>query len=127
VKGGSETILLAEDEPQVRLPTVRSLTGLGYEVLVATNGAEALSLASAHHGKIDLLVTDVVMPGMRGNELAAELRRLRPDLRVLYISGYAEDSASIERALAEGDSFLPKPFTVPDLARRVRALLDHLS
>ena len=122
--GGSECILFAEDEPQVRNLGERLFRGLGYRVLAAENGEVALARASGE--TIDLLVTDVVMPGMTGEELAAELRKSRPDLRVLYISGYAEDSAAIERALRAGDAFLPKPFTVSELAGRVREVLSFV-
>ncbi len=122
---GGETVLLAEDEPQVRQLALRLLRGLGYNVLVAENGEAGLALARNSTQHIDLLVTDVVMPGMTGEELAGQLRRTRPDIRVLFISGYAEDSDAIERALREGDAFLPKPFTVSSLARHVREVLDQ--
>ena len=122
---GGETVLLAEDEPQVRQLALRLLQGLGYDVLVAESGEAGLALARSTTRRIDLLVTDVVMPGMTGEELAVELRRTRPGVRVLFISGYAEDSDAIERALREGDAFLPKPFTVSSLARHVREVLDR--
>ncbi|MGH7581565.1 MAG: response regulator, partial [Gemmatimonadales bacterium] len=121
-----ELILFAEDEPQVRSLGDRLLRGLGYRVLVAENGEAALALAESAGDPIDLLVTDVVMPGMGGEELAAELRKSRPDLRVLYISGYAENSESIERALRACDAFLPKPFTVSELAGQVREVLSFV-
>jgi two-component system cell cycle sensor histidine kinase/response regulator CckA len=121
--GQGEVILLAEDEPQVRHLADRLLRGLGYRVLAAESGEAALALADRSGDIIDLLVTDVVMPGMTGEELASELRRGRRGLKVLYISGYAEDSAAIERALREGDAFLPKPFSVAELAGRVREVL----
>ncbi|HEV8197180.1 MAG TPA: ATP-binding protein [Gemmatimonadales bacterium] len=124
---GGETILLAEDEPQVRQLALRLLRGLGYQVFVAESGEMGLAVAQRIDQRIDLLVTDVVMPGMTGEELASQLRRTRPDLRVLYISGYAEDSDAIERALREGDAFLPKPFSVSGLARQVRDVLDRPS
>jgi two-component system cell cycle sensor histidine kinase/response regulator CckA len=125
IASGTETILLAEDEPQVRELAVRMLGGLGYQLMVASNGREAFETAARQKGPIDLLVTDVVMPEIDGRELAARLRAERPGIRVLYISGYAENSAAIEQALREGDGFLPKPFTVGDLARRVREILDQ--
>ena len=124
--GGGEVILFAEDEPQVRTLGERLFRGLGYRVLAAENGEAALAEAQASGETIDLLVTDVVMPGMTGEELAAELRKSRPDLRVLYISGYAKDSEAIERALRAGDAFLPKPFTVSELAGRVREVLSFV-
>jgi CheY-like chemotaxis protein len=122
---GGERVLLVEDEPQVRQLAERLLRGLGYEVLVADSGEAGLALAEKTSQHIDLLVTDVVMPGITGEELAGQLRRTRPDLRVLFISGYAEDSDAIERALREGDAFLPKPFTVSSLATHVREVLDR--
>jgi CheY-like chemotaxis protein len=125
IASGTETILLAEDEPQVRELAVRMLDGLGYQLMVASNGREALETAASLGQPIDLLVTDVVMPEIDGLELAARLRAERPGIRVLYISGYAEDSAAIEQALRDGDGFLPKPFTVGDLGRRVREILDQ--
>ena len=124
--GGGQVILFAEDEPQVRSLGERLLRGLGYRVLSAESGAAALVRAESSGETIDLLVTDVVMPGMTGEELAAELRKGRPDLRVLYISGYAADSEAIERALRAGDGFLPKPFTVSELADRVHEVLSFV-
>jgi PAS domain S-box-containing protein len=121
---GGELVLLAEDEPQVRQLAVRLLSGLGYRVMAGESGAEALALAAKASERIDLLLTDVVMPGMTGDELATRLRRTQPDLRVLFISGYSEDSEAIERALQSGDGFLPKPFTIASLARQVRQVLD---
>jgi len=122
--GRGELILLVEDEPQVRQLTDRLLRGLGYRVLSAENGAAALALYEKSGEPVDLLVTDVVMPGIGGSELASELRRRRPELRVLYISGYAKDSDAIERALSAGDSFLPKPFTLAEMAGKVRQVLE---
>ena len=122
---GGELILLAEDEQQVRQLAVRLLRGLGYRVLVAEHGAGALALAEQSGERIDLLLTDVVMPGMTGDELATRLRRERPELRVLFISGYSEDSEAIERVLRSGDGFLPKPFTIASLAHQVRQVLDR--
>ncbi len=124
VPPGEETILLAEDEPAVRELAARVLKGLGYRVLVAENGPEALARAAEHGGRLDLLLTDVVMPEMGGRELAARLRQIQPGLRILFVSGYAGDLAALQEALTEGTDFLAKPFAVADLARRVRALLD---
>ena len=124
-QGQGELILLAEDEQQVRQLATRLLRGLGYRVLAGESGEAALLLAEDSGAPIDLLVTDVVMPGMGGGALVTELRKSRPDLKVLYISGYAEDSDAIERALQEGASFLAKPFTVAELAGGVRAVLER--
>ncbi len=124
VEGGIETILLAEDEEAVRRLAQRVLEAQGYTVLAAATPAEALKLARRHEGTIDLLVTDVVMPGMSGPDLAREVVVERPDMRVLYVSGYTHDAVTRHRVLPEGATFLQKPFTAPALARRVRAVLD---
>jgi CheY-like chemotaxis protein len=118
-----EMILLVEDEEQVREPACRTLAYRGYVVLEASNGDEALAIASKHDGAIDLLLTDVVMPGMSGKELAEQLGRLRPDMRVLFMSGYLADL--LERgAIAAGIPFLEKPFTAVQLLKEVRRALD---
>ncbi len=125
---GTETILLAEDEPQVRAATARMLGTLGYRVIAADDGEEALSLARAHKGEIALLVTDVMMPGLRGPELSEKLRQERPAVRTLFISGYA-DAATLESALRAGAAgrlaYLGKPFTLAQLAGAVRELIDR--
>jgi PAS domain S-box-containing protein len=120
---GSETILLAEDEPRVRESTARLLRSLGYRVLVAADASAALAVARPDRQSIDLLVTDLMMPGMRGNDLARLLRAETPRLRVLFVSAYA-DAAAIESARETGTAFLAKPFTVADLAAGVRKMLD---
>jgi len=122
---GTETILLVEDEAPVRSMASRMLQLSGYTVLSAGDGAMALEVAAAHRGQIDLLVADVVMPRMGGRKLAEELRKLRPGLRVLYVSGYTEDSAVLKSQLDDGAAFLAKPFEVDALAQRVREVLDH--
>jgi CheY-like chemotaxis protein len=124
LRGGAETILLAEDDPQVRDVTAEALRGQGYRLLVADNGLNALGLARQHEGTIDLLVTDIVMPHLGGWELAERLVRARPGLRVLYVSGYVDDPSFREGNWGEGREFLPKPFSPGELARRVRGLLD---
>ena len=124
---GSETILIVEDEPVVRRLTVRALTERGYHVLEAEDGESALEVARAHKGDLQLLVTDVVMPGMNGKELADRLTTDRPDLRVLYISGYAEHAVVRQGVLVEGIAFLSKPFDLSELARTVREVLDKAS
>jgi CheY-like chemotaxis protein len=122
---GSETILLVEDEPSVRAYAARILSEQGYVVLEAPGGAAALALVAAHPGPIDLLVTDVVMPGLQGHQLGKQLSDLRPDLRVLYVSGFTENSVVDHGVVGEGIAFLPKPYTVDGLGRAVRLVLDR--
>ena len=122
--GGSETILVAEDEEAVRLLIVRLLEADGYTVLGARNGRLALELAREHAGRIDLLVSDVIMPELGGRELARGLRELRPGVRVLYISGYTSKEVDRRGLLEEDAAFLQKPFTGSALGQAVRAALD---
>jgi len=122
---GSETILLTEDEPLVRTLARKVLELARYRVLVAASGAEALALAERHEGPIHLLLTDVVMPEMSGRELAHRLASLRPDARVLYMSGYADEAIAQHGVLDPGTAFLQKPFTPDGLARKVREVLDQ--
>jgi signal transduction histidine kinase/ActR/RegA family two-component response regulator len=118
---GTETILLVEDEPSVRMLGRRTLEGCGYTVLPASDGAEALRLAAS--ARIDLLLTDITMPGMSGPELVAEFLMLYPAPVVVYMSGYADD-ASIAETRSTRAAFLKKPFTTNALARCVRDALD---
>jgi signal transduction histidine kinase len=120
---GSETILVAEDERMVRVLIRKVLEQAGYTVLLADGGAEALQLAERHAGRIHLLVTDVVMPGMNGRELARRLVEGRPDTKVLYLSGYADDAVERHGMLDPGTAFMQKPFSPSGLARRVREVL----
>jgi PAS domain S-box-containing protein len=119
-----ETVLVAEDDEQVRAVIRRVLARAGYNVLEARSGGEALAIAERHLDSIDLLMTDVVMPEMGGPELAAALKSRRPALRLLYMSGYTDDSM-LRHGLLEGDvSFIQKPLTPDLLLRRVRETLD---
>jgi CheY-like chemotaxis protein len=120
---GSETILLVEDQPMVRLVTTKILSRLGYKVLDAEGIDAALRIGSDHTEQIDLLITDVVMPRMRGPELAIQLRRERPGLRVVYISGYSEEGITGLGELDAETHFLQKPFKAEALARVVRGAL----
>jgi len=123
---GTETILVVEDEPGVRALAVRILEKLGYLVLAAAEADEALGVLIALDGAVDLLLTDVILPGsMRGDELAEQATALRPDLPVLYMSGYARDTIVHEGRLDPGVNYLEKPFTAHGLASRVRELLDQ--
>jgi two-component system cell cycle sensor histidine kinase/response regulator CckA len=121
---GSETILLVEDEDAVRELAQRVLLSRGYKVLAAQHGADALQIASVPNQRIDLVLTDVVMPGMNGRELVDALRSSAPEVRVLYMSGYTDDDIVRRGLLAANVSFLQKPFTGKSLGRRVRSVLD---
>jgi len=121
--GGSETILVVDDEEGVREVATQYLSSHGYSVLAAESGARALELAAAHPGPIHVLVTDAAMPGMNGPALAKELLGRRPELKVLYMSGYAEDASLLEEARDRGEAFLQKPFGLDTLAQRLRELL----
>jgi PAS domain S-box-containing protein len=120
---GSETVLLVEDDAGVRELAAEILTHKGYRVLEACDGAEALGVVERHSGPIHLLLTDVVMPGLTGPELAAQVRTLRPRIRVLYISGYTASAHEILQA--SGSALLEKPFSPDGLARKVREVLDR--
>lgn len=121
--GASETVLLAEDDDEVREMTADILGKAGYTVLSATNGARALELGRRFKGPIHVLVTDLVMPTMNGRELARRLRPLRPDTKVLYVSGYVRDEAARSAIAGEDAAFLPKPFTPTALVAAVSGLL----
>lgn len=121
---GSETILVAEDEAGLRSIVSELLSGLGYTVLLAEHGADALRVSEAYGGPIHLLVTDVIMPGIGGRELATRLAPSRPTLNVLYLSGYTDDSIIVQGVLASEMAFLQKPFAGADLARKVREVLE---
>jgi signal transduction histidine kinase/ActR/RegA family two-component response regulator len=124
-RGGSETLLLVEDDEGVRALTRTVLKNGSYDVIEAVDPDEALRLVEKHAAPIHLLVTDVVMPGMSGRELAERLTAQRPDLKVLYVSGYTDDSV-VRHGLLEAEvAFLQKPFTPDALARKVREVLDQ--
>ncbi len=122
---GTETILVAEDDEAVRALVLRILRQCGYTVLEAADGREALDLAQEYPGRIDLLVTDVVMPGMSGVELADGLGRIRPRLAVLYVSGYAEETRPQREVVRRGGMLLSKPVRPEELARAVRHVLER--
>ncbi len=121
---GSETILLVEDEESLRVMTRTLLVQSGYHVLDADSGAQALEIAHRHEETIHLLLTDVVLPGMRGRELAERMVLFRPDLRVLLMSGYTDHAIAAQGVLDVGTFFLQKPFTRDALTREVRKVLD---
>jgi PAS domain S-box-containing protein len=121
---GTETILLAEDEEQVRSIVLNVLLRQGYHVIPAQNGGEALLLSERHSGTIDLLLADVVMPMMSGPELAKRLATTRPDMKVLCMSGYTDDSIVRHGVLESGVAFIQKPITPTSLTTKVREVLD---
>jgi CheY-like chemotaxis protein len=121
---GSETLLLVEDDGAIRALAERVLLGCGYAVLCAPDGAAALDVAAGHGGAIDLLLTDVVMPRLGGGELVRRLAAVRPGLKVLFLSGYADDAVVRHGVLREGVPFLHKPFSAAALTRKVREVLD---
>ena len=123
VLGGTETVLLVEDEDSVRQLVRDTLAAKGYQVVPAENGEAGIAAAARHEGRIDLVITDVVMPGMGGRELVKQLAQLRPETKVLYLSGYTEDAIISEGTIERGAAFLQKPFTLQNLSRKVREVL----
>jgi CheY-like chemotaxis protein len=125
--GGTETVLVVEDNDMVRGMASRALRGAGYHVLQAEDGEAALECAERYAGEIHLLLADVVMPGLSGPELAEQLMAVRPGTRILFMSGYTEETA-VRRGIEEGKAtFIAKPFTPAAIARAVRAALDGKS
>jgi CheY-like chemotaxis protein len=123
---GSETVLLVEDAEPLREVIRRFLQQGGYTVLVAEDGIAALTSCREHNGPIDLLLTDVVMPGLSGPQLAKEIGLLRPGMPVLYMSGYTDEAIGPHGALEEGIALLEKPFTRGSLLRKLREVLDRV-
>jgi two-component system, cell cycle sensor histidine kinase and response regulator CckA len=126
LRTGTETVLLVEDEPMLRELGMIYLTKLGYTVLLAANGRQAVNLLHANAGrKIDILVTDVVMPEMGGKELADYMQNTSPQTKVLFCSGYTEESVNFRGAMSTATAFISKPYTIDALALKVRELLDR--
>ncbi len=120
---GTETVLVVENEEPVRNMILDVLSLHGYTALSAADGEEALRVARAHRGVLDLVIVDVVMPGISGEALVQRLSADRPGLRVLFISGYTDDLILQHGLLRKGGNFLQKPFSVDDLVRKVREVL----
>jgi CheY-like chemotaxis protein len=125
VPGGSETILLVEDEAALREITCEYLQSRGYRVLAATTGMHALEICRVHDEPIDILLTDIIMPGIRGPELVRAALDMRPKLRVIYVSGYA-DRGIEDGALGKDAVFLRKPYSLADLGHKIRTAASLL-
>jgi len=125
IRGGNETILLAEDDESVRKLTERALTAYGYRVLIARDGAEAVDIFRRHGQEIAMAVLDVVMPKMGGKQVYEEIADASPRLKVLFLSGYSADTVHEHFVLHPGLAFLQKPFDLPSLVRKVREVLDE--
>jgi len=121
-ESGRKTILFVEDEDSLRIVVGDCLAGLGYHMLTATNGRDALASAAAHEGTIDLLLTDVMMPQMSGPELARKIRATRPEMKVMYISGYSEIILEPFDVSDSAVALLQKPFTIRVLAAKLQEL-----
>ena len=125
IAGGTETILVAEDEPDLRELTQIFLEGYGYKVLPASSAEEALKTAEKYSERIHLLLTDVIMPGMSGRQLAEKIHSKRPDTKIVYMTGYTDDMVVQHKVLEPGVQLLQKPFSKIDLAQKVRDTLDE--
>ena len=121
---GTETILLVEDEPALRSLTKRILSSAGYTVIEADSGDKALAVLAAHTGPVHLLLTDVVMPGMNGRDLATRVAAARPEIRVLFASGYTDDAILRHGVLDDGSRFISKPYAPGELRRKIREALS---
>ena len=121
---GSETVLIVEDDDGLRNLAKNALRKYGYEILEAENGEKALNVSETHNGRIHLLLTDVVMPGMSGTDLAEKLQSIRPETRVIYMSGYTDNAIVNHGILRKGINFIEKPFSPESLGRKVREVLD---
>ena len=124
VAGGKETILIVEDEPDLRELTRVFLEGYGYKVLQAASAEQAIQVADGFSERIDLLLTDVIMPGLSGRQLAEAILRSRPHTKIVYMTGYTDDMVVQHKVLEPGVNLLQKPFGRVELALKVRSTLD---
>jgi len=124
VGGGTETVLIGEDEDALRKIAADFLRTLGYRVVAARNGDDALALFREKPGEIDMALLDIAMPGMNGLDVYHEIKKVRPDIDVLFMTGYSLDAANISTIQNQGISIIRKPFTMTALARRIREILD---
>jgi CheY-like chemotaxis protein len=122
---GEKSVLVVEDEESIRRLATEILGRYGYAVFTAGDGEEALRIATSHEGEIDLLLTDVIMPGMGGPELFERIRQLRPGIKVLYVSGYTNDAIVHQGVLDPGIAFLQKPYSPTSLVRKVKDVLEE--
>jgi two-component system cell cycle sensor histidine kinase/response regulator CckA len=125
LQGGAETVLIVEDEESILNLSKEMLEMLGYKVLAVNETDQALRLAREYNGNIDLLLTDVMMPGMNGKELSDRIIAFKPGLKRLYMSGYTSDVIARQGILEEDIQFIPKPFSFTDLASKVRETLGQ--
>ena len=121
---GSETVLVVEDKDEVRQIAATVLAGLGYTVIEAKDGFDALELCKRYHGKIHILLTDVVMPKIGGHELAEKIKEQHTETKIIYMSGYTENAIAHHGVLDKGINFIQKPFTASELAKEIRRILD---
>jgi DNA-binding NtrC family response regulator len=123
--GGSETILVLEDEERVRSVISRMLQEAGYELLIAHNAADAIALASTHADRLRLVLSDVVMPGASGPDVVQQIQERVPGVRALYMSGYTDHAVLRDGTLQSGVNFIQKPFAPAALAKKIRSVLDR--
>ena len=125
VRGGKETILIVEDENQVRAVASEVLESIGYQIFEAANGIEAMAMLEKKNFQFDLVITDVIMPGMGGQELAENILKIKPDFKILFTSGYTDHKIDKSGRLINGANFLHKPYSISDLSQKVRELIEN--
>jgi CheY-like chemotaxis protein len=123
---GNETILLGEDHDGLRLSAQEMLEALGYRVLLASNGLQAVQMFKANRDRIDLVILDVVMPGLSGPETYSQMASIRPDVKVVFTTGYAAEAASLTSLIERGAGFLQKPYSQRSIGLKIREVLDNM-